>query len=265
MTWYYAVDGKQTGPVSEEEIASLFQRGQITTETLVWREGMPNWQPLREIRNSVPALAAASAPVAAPGVAPAPAVLPPVGGDEVACSECHQIVPKSNAVQYGDHWICAQCKPAFFQKVREGVVPQAIGTFAPAGFWIRFCAKFVDGIITGIIGLPFNLIFGFRPRGAMPDMLMQQGMLMGIGFVIGIAYYVFFVGRFGATPGKMLLKIKIIRADGGNVSYGLATGRYFAELLSGCPTLLIGYIMAAFDDEKRALHDRICGTRVVYK
>ncbi|HET6371045.1 MAG TPA: RDD family protein, partial [Nitrospiria bacterium] len=43
-----------------------------------------------------------------------------------------------------------------------------------------------------------------------------------------------------------------------------ACGRYFAEILSGI-ILCIGYIMAAFDDEKRALHDRICGTRVIKK
>jgi uncharacterized RDD family membrane protein YckC len=29
--------------------------------------------------------------------------------------------------------------------------------------------------------------------------------------------------------------------------------------------LLIGYIMAGFDEEKRALHDRVCDTRVIYK
>jgi uncharacterized RDD family membrane protein YckC len=41
-------------------------------------------------------------------------------------------------------------------------------------------------------------------------------------------------------------------------------GRYFSEMLSGM-IMMIGYIMAGFDDEKRALHDRICNTRVVFK
>jgi uncharacterized RDD family membrane protein YckC len=85
-----------------------------------------------------------------------------------------------------------------------------------------------------------------------------------VGLVIPIAYTTFFVGRFAATPGKMACGLRIITPDGGRVSYGRALGRCFAEWLSGL-TLTIGYIIAAFDPEKRALHDRICETRVVYK
>jgi len=44
---------------------------------------------------------------------------------------------------------------------------------------------------------------------------------------------------------------------------GQAVGRYLAYLLNSF-TLLIGFIIAGFDTEKRALHDRICDTRVVY-
>jgi uncharacterized RDD family membrane protein YckC len=60
----------------------------------------------------------------------------------------------------------------------------------------------------------------------------------------------------------MACGIKIVTPDGNRVSYMRAFGRYFAEILSGM-ILLIGYIMAAFDYEKRALHDRICSTRVI--
>ena len=72
------------------------------------------------------------------------------------------------------------------------------------------------------------------------------------------------VGKHGATPGKMACGLKVVSPDGGPVSYGKACGRFFAEMLSGL-TLGIGYIMVAFDDEKRALHDRICNTRVIRK
>ena len=77
-----------------------------------------------------------------------------------------------------------------------------------------------------------------------------------------VAYEVYFIGRFGATLGKMALKLKVVRPDGSPVSYMRALGRHFAKYLSAI-ILLIGYIMAAFDEEKRALHDRICDTRVV--
>jgi uncharacterized RDD family membrane protein YckC len=84
----------------------------------------------------------------------------------------------------------------------------------------------------------------------------------GLAILLGIAYEVYFIGSTGATPGKMALKLKVIRADGAPVDYGLALGRYFAKILSAL-ILLIGYIMAGFDEQKRALHDRICDTRVV--
>ena len=70
------------------------------------------------------------------------------------------------------------------------------------------------------------------------------------------------MGKYGATPGKMACRLKVIRPDGGTISYMLSFGRAFAELISYM-TLYIGYIMAAFDNEKRALHDHICDTRVV--
>ena len=60
----------------------------------------------------------------------------------------------------------------------------------------------------------------------------------------------------------MALGLRIVRADGSSLTYGRATGRFFADYLSNL-ILFIGYIMAAFDDEKRTLHDRICDTRVV--
>ena len=88
--------------------------------------------------------------------------------------------------------------------------------------------------------------------------------LMIVQYIIQFGYEVFFIGKFGATPGKMALKIKVINADGSKVSYLKALGRLFAYFLSGI-ILGIGLIMAAFDDEKRALHDRICNTRVILK
>ena len=62
----------------------------------------------------------------------------------------------------------------------------------------------------------------------------------------------------------MAVKIKVVRPDGSPIGYGRAFGRYFGFLLSYV-ICLIGLIMAAFDSEKRALHDRICDTRVIYK
>jgi uncharacterized RDD family membrane protein YckC len=101
-------------------------------------------------------------------------------------------------------------------------------------------------------------------RGA-PPQLNFLPLLIQIGFVfVQVAYKVFFLGKYGATPGKMACKLKVVTNGGEKISYARATGRAFSEILSGM-ICYIGYIMVAFDDEKRALHDHICNTRVIYK
>ena len=84
-----------------------------------------------------------------------------------------------------------------------------------------------------------------------------------VSVLIAAGYEIYFVAGRGATLGKMALGLQIVRADGAPISMGLAAGRYFAQWLSGL-ILMIGYIMAGFDDQKRALHDRICETRVIH-
>jgi uncharacterized RDD family membrane protein YckC len=62
----------------------------------------------------------------------------------------------------------------------------------------------------------------------------------------------------------MACSLKVVTADGAPISYARAMGRALSELISGL-VCYIGYIIAAFDREKRALHDHIANTRVVRK
>jgi uncharacterized RDD family membrane protein YckC len=146
------------------------------------------------------------------------------------------------------------------------------------GFWIRFVARLIDSIIiiviNAFVGLPLRLLFGIGTMGMRGLGEARGGWIFGpvmgavglstvIGIALGAAYEVYFLSAHGATPGKMALGLRVIRADGGPISPMLALGRHFALWLSGF-ILMIGYIMAGFDPEKRALHDRICETRVIY-
>jgi uncharacterized RDD family membrane protein YckC len=81
-------------------------------------------------------------------------------------------------------------------------------------------------------------------------------------FVIGASYETYMIGKYGATLGKMAAKIRVVRADGSKLTYGRALGRYGGKIVSQL-ILGIGYLMAAFDQEKRALHDHMCDTRVI--
>jgi uncharacterized RDD family membrane protein YckC len=109
-------------------------------------------------------------------------------------------------------------------------------------------------------GLSLGQAAGIEPAAsvALPLILAMVQIFMGL------TYEVFMIGKFGATLGKMACKIMVVTPGGGQVSYLRALGRYFGKLLSSMICLL-GYIIAAFDDQKRALHDRICDTRVVMK
>lgn len=269
MTWYYVDAGQQAGPVTEEQLNQLVSSGKITAATLVWREGMANWTPYGQVQaaaGGTPAPNPAGAPTLASVLAPAGSLAAGSATEtEVLCGECRQLVPRDSAIQYGNTWVCANCKPRFVQRLKEGA-PMAAALSGPleyAGFWIRFLAHIIDQVLLTIAGVIIGFIFGLAFQSSSTDAAaILQGLLMLISVAIGMGYEVFFVVRFGATPGKMALRLKVVTAEGGPISVGRAFGRYFAKILSAC-TLLIGYIIAAFDDEKRALHDRICNTRVV--
>jgi uncharacterized RDD family membrane protein YckC len=92
--------------------------------------------------------------------------------------------------------------------------------------------------------------------------ILMQAIIQLVGIATGIAYDVYFVRKYDATPGKLAFGLKVLRADGSKLSVGRIIGRYFGAILSGL-VLCIGYLRAAFDDEKRTLHDRLVDTRVI--
>lgn len=80
--WFHAEGNRQQGPLPAEELIALFRSNEITLDTLVWRDGLPQWQPLRSVVDElgliVPAVdAPASAAPPTPPAAPQPPILPP--------------------------------------------------------------------------------------------------------------------------------------------------------------------------------------------
>jgi uncharacterized RDD family membrane protein YckC len=175
------------------------------------------------------------------------------------CTECGRGTPPDELIWIDDARVCADCKPLFIQKLRAaGPDPD---TLRYAGFGIRFVAKTIDGLIL----LAFNMAIGLvwvLAGGGSDESVANSAPLQLVYQCIGLAYATYFLGRFGATPGKMACRLKVVSPEGGAIGYGRALARQLAEYLSAL-ILMIGYIMVAFDSEKRALHDRICRTRVV--
>ncbi|MCI0537627.1 MAG: RDD family protein [Verrucomicrobiales bacterium] len=279
MNWYYANAGQQVGPISEADFDGLVRAGTVKADTLVWREGMANWQSFGTVAAAqagaatgtggagTPAGGAATGTDTARVATAEPTALSGATTGGFICAECGRAFPPDEVIRYGTVAVCANCKPIFLQKLREGVVAPAGVEYG--GFWIRFAAWFVDSIVLFVVTLLLDTLIlavtGMKEHlapGNFAQMLIVQGVLGLVNMVIQIAYETWFVGRFGATPGKMACNIKVVTPSGDRVGYGRAFGRSVAKILS---TLIlgIGYLMAAFDDQKRALHDRICDTRVI--
>jgi uncharacterized RDD family membrane protein YckC len=188
----------------------------------------------------------------------------------VYCSECGRPTTVEELARFGDMLVCADCKNNFVQKLREGAAPAVVARYA--GFWIRVVATLIDAIIMGVVAgviqvtLLGSMVTFPRPQpGVVPSFGPAVGMLglaTLINMVLASTYEAFFVSRLSATPGKLAVGIRVVRPDGSRVDLARAYGRYFSKILSTM-ILFIGYIMVAFDSQKRGLHDMICDTRVV--
>jgi hypothetical protein len=112
VDWYYALDGRQNGPVSEAQLEELLRAGTITPDTLVWRRGMGNWQSLKLARPEIGAGAGE-------------------GGPFATCVQCQRSFAQSEMVTLNRSWVCAACKPVFLQRMKEG----ATAPFTTTGIW----------------------------------------------------------------------------------------------------------------------------------
>lgn len=261
--WYYVVEGQQQGPVEEDVFRQLVAEGRVTDDTLVWNETMTAWQPYRAVRLAAEAGTANPAPTSG-------TLVPDRETGASVCAECGRTFPPDELIPIGGRWICAHCKPLALQKMQENVAP--VGGMRYAGFWIRVAARLLDSLIMIMVSLVVQLVvpaifLGIASAtGSKHELMGIMGAVVAglVQMGLAIGYSVFFWGRFGATPGKMICGIKVVRSDGSPITYMRALGRVFGDMLSGM-TLGIGYLIVASDPEKRALHDHICDTRVVYR
>jgi uncharacterized RDD family membrane protein YckC len=125
-----------------------------------------------------------------------------------------------------------------------------------AGFWVRFAACFLDGIVLVAFSTLLTVLLGINWN----DKTLSYQFLE---FIINISYFVVLTVFYGQTLGKMALGIRVIRQDGGPNTWGTILVRETIGKLVSAIIFLIGYVMAAFDSKKRALHDRIANTYVI--
>jgi uncharacterized RDD family membrane protein YckC len=180
--------------------------------------------------------------------------------DMVECSVCKRGFPEDQVAQMGDFRVCSECKPIFLQGLREGL--SIAGDTRYGGFWVRFVAVCIDAIVISAGSVVLSVLLSFALGAAGGIWTGVASLFQLVYYILGIVYVTYFLGAYGATLGKMVFGLRVVKPNGDKITYGRAFGRYWASALSGL-ILSIGYIIAAFDDEKRSLHDRICETRVI--
>jgi len=146
-----------------------------------------------------------------------------------------------------------------------------------AGFWVRFFAFLIDTVIlVGIIWL-YNGIWGLASGTGfwggevadplLPDAVAGAGssfwaLSSAILFLIIVAYFICFWGWRGQTPGKMVMRLTIVRFDGTRMGWGGVVMRFLGFIISML-LFLTGFFWVAVDMRRQGFHDKIADTFVV--
>lgn len=127
----------------------------------------------------------------------------------------------------------------------------AVTQAAYAGFWLRVAAWLIDIIITSVV----HFLVSVTPVGFVALLFPE----------IYAVYGVLFIGLKGQTPGKRVLGIMVVNADGNVPGIGRAILREIIGKFVSAIALSLGYIWIGIDARKRGWHDYIGGTYVIRK
>ncbi|CAN5514781.1 hypothetical protein BH09PLA1_BH09PLA1_37410 [soil metagenome] len=233
--WHYAVGSERIGPIDITALRQKLASGELHANTLVWTDGLPNW--IAAVTH--PDLAvAAQQQLPMPGT-PQPGAYSPGVQNYVAPGGTLQYYASPTHVVY-------------------------------AGSWLRFAGSLLDRLIVGVAGCIVGGAFGFfyaittGPGAGGNDPILQL-VSQALGITISWLYYALMESSASqATLGKMACGIKVTDLDGNRITFGHATGRYFATIVSYL-TLTIGFMMAGWTERKQTLHDMLAKTLVVRK
>jgi uncharacterized RDD family membrane protein YckC len=216
-----------------------------------------------------------------------------LGEGAVFCMSCGQPVPAVSNIP-----VPAAIAPSAPVPPAGAVVynppPATPGVYAPpidagliiaprpyAGFWLRFVAYLIDsvvllvvaGVVVGIcvlgigVGTLKDAFSNANPQDPSLPFAVIGWFMVG-GLVLLLLQWLYFAwmesSEHQATLGKMALGLIVTDINDHRVSFGRATGRFFAKIITNY-TFLIGYIMAGFTEKKQALHDMIAGCLVMRK
>jgi uncharacterized RDD family membrane protein YckC len=220
-------DGDEYGPATLDELKGWIREGRVAGMTRVWRSDLGMWSPANRY------------------------------------TELHEELARLHA------------------SAASAATAAAWASARPCGFWMRFYAFLLDRFLLCAIFFMIYTPVAQWQHWSMPEMprvitdkstqqftqeftnwWANEGGL--IFYPLFILYDVMLNGCFGATLGKMAIGARITRVDGSPIGYNRALLRWLAARLSDL-TLGLGYLLIAARGDKRALHDLLAGTKVVYR
>lgn len=268
--WYYAdAEHQRQGPLQAEEMGQRFHQGRLRLDTLVWREGLAEWQPLRHFTQEL-ALHQAPAetfytPVdAAPAEERSARANPPAAWAGVSGAQ-PSAMPDSP-------YAPPAAPLASFEAVQIG------DEVVHAGFWKRVAASTIDGLlITAVLlavlavgavllGIGMNSVANDVASGAIGGFFILG--VYGVPIVLQAIYFTWMHGSsHQATLGKMAVGIKVVQGNGQRIGTGRSLGRwagyFFMHLFSCGITSLVSAFTVGLGLRKQALHDMVADTLVV--
>lgn len=194
--------------------------------------------------------------------------LSPLAKDGENLSQCH-----SCGQPIGSEQFCAYCGAPQPSAPADEVQSAPQTTRVLAGFWKRVGAAVIDWLILAVPTVPLFVGPAIMSvaRGTEVSFSMWPGI---VSTLVSVLYFGFFEGNGGRTPGKMALKLRVLRAETG-AAIDLGTGflRALARVLFFVPAIapssffgiwnIVDPLWMLFDSRNQTLHDKIAKTIVV--
>jgi uncharacterized RDD family membrane protein YckC len=252
-------NNRPVGPLTVEEIQHGLQTGDFRTDQLAHAPGFAQWTPLHAVLAHV---VSAQLPTYLHPRTPVQADVPLPPTTPLPARSAPPIAP---------------------QPVPLAPAPVAMSTALPyAGFWIRLVAYVFDSFILSLMTyVPVRLLLHAPHSKSLTDE-MRQGFYdtlhrqpLSTDFGLGVFVIVVIFGYCSllesstaqGTIGKMVVGVKVTDMQGERISFGHALGRTFLKWfpIAMCCLFYFGWMLAAFNDRKQALHDMLAGTLVLRK
>lgn len=239
---FLLIEGKPRGPVPRVLVEERIEHGLWPATLSVAEVGSKEWKPYRQLD--------AVAPPEPPPPRSEPLPERPFHAGDIAVTP----VPRSTV---------AAAPSVVLVLPDSGAVH--------AGFWRRCAAMIVDLVVLGIALTVVQAALSAAVLGgtgsgsdAASALVAVFGVMALLSLVMQWLYFALFEsGGAQATPGKLALGIKVVDDRGRRIGFGRASGRFLGKILSSA-LLGIGYLMAAWSERKRALHDMVADTCVVF-